>query len=64
MNRTIKDATVKRFFYDNNDQLLGRRRDWLFLIFGLVLVGRADHINPVVHLSGGRIEVVLDRGSR
>jgi hypothetical protein len=29
MNRTIKDATVKRYFYENHDQLRKRLRDFV-----------------------------------
>ena len=29
MNRTIKDATVKRYFYDTHDQLRAHLRDFV-----------------------------------
>jgi Integrase core domain len=29
MNRTIKDATVKRYFYENHDQLRNHLRDFV-----------------------------------
>lgn len=29
MNRTIKDATVKRFHYDSHDQLRGHLKDFI-----------------------------------